>query len=822
MPRRSSSCSTSSRLLTGDATTVELAHEALLHEWPRLRSWIDEDREGLRAQQSLRTAAGEWLRLGRDEGALYRGGRLDEARRWRDARRPALNDLEREFLAASDARRRRDHATLLRRRVLTAASVLAVLVAIAVVAASRRESQLQRDTGASRELAARSASLVGADPALGRRIALAAYERHPSDAAGRAVRQATHEDRGTAVLPVEAGIVWSVAASEDGSRVATAGEDGTVLVWDVRRRRVVRSIAAGGGSAQAMGFSRDGATVATADADGRVTVTDVEDGRSRKLSLQGRDPDAYAGANSIRFGDDDRALVVGGHDGTVRLVRIESGSSRTVMGIAEPHSAARRGAPAPAVRVIQGAELDPGAQRIVSVGSDGLARIHEIGGDLLHELGDGTPAINDAAFSPDGRRVATAGNDGRIRLWSTGSGRPAEPSIEVAADQLHAVRYSRDGRRIVVAGADGHVRVLDVEQGLVVDELKGHRGPVRAAAFVAGDTVASGGEDGDLRLWAASGTRVLAARATAMPSFAGDRAVLWAGPDGSLHRWDPLSGRDTVVRERDGCTGCVTRVSADGSTVASVSSDGSVRFFDGSRSWRLRTRTSRSAIALDESGRRVAIGGPRPAVMRSADGGGRVELSGQRGAIISVLAFAPAGGEVATGATDGTVRILDAGGRRAPRVLGGHAGAVTFIAYSSDGTRLVTAGVDTTIRISSVAGGPARVLHGHEGTVATAVFDRAGERIVSASRDGAVRVWDATAGQELVVLERYATATAASFSPVGERVLSAGHDAGADTAVLRVSPCDVCGSFASVLATARARADRKRSSAELAQIGVAP
>ena len=55
---------TDRRLLTVSAGTVELAHEALLREWPRLRGWIEEDRDGLRIQRSLSAAAQEWERLG--------------------------------------------------------------------------------------------------------------------------------------------------------------------------------------------------------------------------------------------------------------------------------------------------------------------------------------------------------------------------------------------------------------------------------------------------------------------------------------------------------------------------------------------------------------------------------------------------------------------------------------------------------------------------------------------------------------------------------------------------------------------------------------
>ena len=94
------------RLVTVSEGTVELAHEALLREWPRLRGWIDDDLEGLRVERSLRSGAREWLRVGKDDGALYRGARLAEATDWTSRNGHPLPDLERDFLRASSDRAR--------------------------------------------------------------------------------------------------------------------------------------------------------------------------------------------------------------------------------------------------------------------------------------------------------------------------------------------------------------------------------------------------------------------------------------------------------------------------------------------------------------------------------------------------------------------------------------------------------------------------------------------------------------------------------------------------------------------------------------------
>jgi DNA-binding SARP family transcriptional activator len=80
--------------------TVEVAHEALLG-WPRLRTWVNEGREGLRAHRRLTEAAHEWQRMNRDEDLLYRGARLAEAVEWRRSHSDSLNALEQDFLGAS-------------------------------------------------------------------------------------------------------------------------------------------------------------------------------------------------------------------------------------------------------------------------------------------------------------------------------------------------------------------------------------------------------------------------------------------------------------------------------------------------------------------------------------------------------------------------------------------------------------------------------------------------------------------------------------------------------------------------------------------------
>ncbi len=142
---------TDARLLTTSEHTVEVAHEALIREWPRLRSWLDEDREGIRTLRHVTDSARSWDELGRDPAELYRGQRLVAALDWSNGPTATLSPREREFLDAS-----RDHADRERQEVerrgrrlralLAATAVFLVLSVIAGVVAFGQRNEAREST----------------------------------------------------------------------------------------------------------------------------------------------------------------------------------------------------------------------------------------------------------------------------------------------------------------------------------------------------------------------------------------------------------------------------------------------------------------------------------------------------------------------------------------------------------------------------------------------------------------------------------------------------------------------------------------------------
>ncbi|MCY1136486.1 hypothetical protein OWR29_00635 [Actinoplanes sp. Pm04-4] len=172
------------RLISLDRDSVELAHEALLHAWPRLVGWIAANRDDLRTHLRISEATAVWEAHGRDPDTLYRGVRLEQAARLRDR----LNPRERSFIdAASAAEQARiaaeQRATRRLRRLVAVLAALAVLLAgtAAVAVTAQRSATRQRNDAMSLRAVDAARGLLAARPHDAEVLALAAHRVAPSE-----------------------------------------------------------------------------------------------------------------------------------------------------------------------------------------------------------------------------------------------------------------------------------------------------------------------------------------------------------------------------------------------------------------------------------------------------------------------------------------------------------------------------------------------------------------------------------------------------------------------------------------------------------------
>jgi WD40 repeat protein len=793
------------RLLTVSAGSVEFAHEALLREWPRLRDWIEADRENLRIHRNLCSAADEWERLGRDEGALYRGSRLAEAREWSKHTHLRPTELEKEFLGASLSRQRRERGAR-RRRLRFAFGALALgIVAIGAVALwaldERDDAEHQRNIAVSRELALQSADALEVDPELALRLALSAVDRSPTDQAAAALREATLAFRQLGVLRADSLDANTAAYSPDGKRVVTGGTDGRALVWDLSTRRQVGRLAAGHGPVRAARYAPGGDRIALGFADGTVAVTDPSlAAPDEVLHVKGQD------VHSVAFSGDGERIAAALDDGTVRVLAADgSEPAQRLSGHDGP---------------VLGTDISANGSRVVSAGEDGTVRLwNAVDGGTGRILHSGEEPETDVAFSPDGSRILAVGHDRWVRLWNARSG-AAETRVSGEGRQLLAAAFSVDGQRFAAAGRDGVTRVWSVAGGPPVSVLRGQRSRIYDIGFGPTiDRVVSAGDDGTVRIWDAGRTQ-----AWTVPSLTwgldfnrDGRLIASSSEDGTMRVWEAATGR--MRASLPGPNGYMAgKFSPTADTLVIPNWEASLV-----RIWPISARSSEIVVgppevrgvesaSFDATGNRIVyVAAKGKIVIRDLRSERELTLGGAP-KIVYGAEFSPDGEHVAALPERGGVRVWRIDRPVRPvQVLKGHRGRVNELAYGPDG-RIVTAGADRTVRVWDPGGGPAVVMRGHDDEVTTVVFTADGTKVLSSSHDGTLRLWDARTGAALAVLQ-------SGEGEVEDVRLS--RDGKIATlvkgTVVQVFQCEVCGSLSDVRALALSRSPRPLTAEERRQ-----
>ncbi|WP_438318480.1 nSTAND1 domain-containing NTPase [Streptomyces sp. HUAS TT3] len=773
-----------SRLLTLDHDTVDLAHEALLSAWPRLRGWVEQDRDRLRAQRKLTEAAHAWEELGHDPGALYRGTRLATAQEYFSGPSQGnLTGLEHAYLMASLAAREQEQQAAARtsRRLRGLVAGLSVLLVLAVIAGSIAWQQTltgneQRQVALSRQLAAQSAAVLGTDSDLASLLAIGAYRASPTSQALEALFAA-------ADLPLlhrmdHGGRVTALAFSPDGHTLASGGGD-RVRLWDTNTGRIRTSPMGQAPPGAVMAFSPDGRTLAVGAEDSTVQLLDTATGDVRaRLGTQAN------GAAVLRFSPDNATVATSGFDREVQLWNTTTGDLLTVL----PRQTAQ----------VSTVAFSPNGRTLATGSFDGRTELWDANsGRHERTLPHRNGTVGEVAYSPDGHTLATSSTDRGVELWDTSTGQfRTKPAAHTAPAAVMA--FSPDGRTLATAGEDRTVRLWETDTGRLRRNLPGHTGHViMSLAFTSdGRTLASGGDDHTIRLWnaAAGESRTLLAgdlgRADSMGLSPDGRTLATAGFGGdAAYLWDL-----TASRRLASLTGHVDNVpsmtfSPDGHTVATSDVDGGVKLWD-VFTGHLRTSLhgytgDAAALAFSPGGRTLATGSTARGVevWDAATGEHMRSLPGFNGDV-NALAFSPDGRILATGGADRTVRLWDPMTGRGRGTLSGHADAVVSTAFSPDGRTLATGGEDGTVRLWDPMTGRGRgILSGHAGAVVSTAFSPDGHILATGAGDGTVRLWDTdtrgnpTVGAMLAKLSGHTdTVLAVAFSPDGRTVVTAGRD----------------------------------------------
>jgi WD40 repeat protein/DNA-binding SARP family transcriptional activator/energy-coupling factor transporter ATP-binding protein EcfA2 len=737
-----------SRLLLFDrdprtqASTLEIAHEALLGEWERLRGWIEAAREDLRLHRRLATAAAEWEESGRDPGFLLRGSQLARFESWAGESELAQTQREHTYLrssleqgdverAAEQSRRAREAAlerrSLNRLRALVGVLALAALVAAGLtVFAFHQSNRSQREAriATARQLAAASVANLDVDPERSILLALRAVET-TQGAAGTALPEAVEAlHRAIAasrvVLTIRNANPAAVAFSPDGSQLATAGPSkgspasaATAFVWNASTGRRLLSLRGATSRIDDLSYSPDGSRLATGSDDGTAIIWDTHNGR--RLSVL-PDLDSAAGSLGVAFSPDGTRLATDDAVGRLRIwnlrrrpVVLTTRSSHPLCGISWSPDGARVGTG------------DCGAIYGGASGRVWDART----GKLMLATQQQTGAMLTLRFSPDGRQLATPSLNGTAQIWNASTGH-LEATLKGHTGQVAALAYSPDGNLIATSGTDGTARLWDALSGRQVLVLPGHNGAVDDVAFSPdGRRLATASEDGSARIWdiTPQGSRdwlTLAAHTGPVDSVVyspdGTRLLTTGLVDGKAKVWNARTGALIHSYRRPTNPGSAFTpaslrnnifagaTSPDGNLAASVDSNGTVQLQDAATGKLQATLASHhqgvQSLAFDRDGKRLAIGNfDGTAVVWDAASGQPPRTFATHNGIIEAVAFSPDNTLLATAGEDTTAKLWDLRTGNELLTLTGHTLALTGLTFSPDGTRLATSSGDGTVRV---------------------------------------------------------------------------------------------------------------------------
>ncbi|MDB9511046.1 AAA-like domain-containing protein [Kamptonema animale CS-326] len=468
---------------------------------------------------------------------------------------------------------------------------------------------------------------------------------------------------------------------------------------------------------------------------------------------------------SVDISPDDRLIVTGGSDKTIKLWKRDGTLLKTLKHTATVHRVA----------------FSPDNRLIVGGSLDGSVKIWRVDGTLVKSIQAHQTPVWGVAFSPDGKLIASASGDKTVKLWRL----DGKLWKTLRGHQLAVwnVAFSPDSQVVASAGIDKTVKLWSVD-GRLLKTIQGHQNAVWDVAFCSQENlVASVSSDRTAKLWKLDGTLVR--------TFQGNEAMLGvdcqrkymatAGKDNLVKIWNI---DDTFIRNLKQHRAIIRDValSSDGLISASASDDGTVKLWQRNK-YLLKPLYGHQdtvwEIATSPDGKLIAsVSVDRTLKLWWTDGSLWQTIKEKEYGFRSV-GFSPDSRIMVTGSERGSVQLWDLGDRKKSpikllRTLTGHQAAIYAIAIAPDGKTIASAGDDKTIKIWNFEGKLLHSISAHKERIWKLVFNADSQLLASASEDGTVKLWKPDGTSVRTLAGHKVGVWGVAFSPQGKGMLETG------------------------------------------------